>query len=93
MLLPFESLRRRGWLLISKTGSKLNHPDLQLSRIHKDEHDIQSLVDLMETSWINPLRYDQVEFINLSTVTVAPSDFANDLVDAFKVGERCILGL
>ena len=51
-----------------------NPPDLPLSRIHKDEHDIQSLVDLMETSWINPLRHDQVEFIYLPTATVALSD-------------------
>ena len=71
-------------------GSKLNHPDLQLSRIHKDEHDIQSLVDLMETSWINPLRHDQVEFTSLSTATVAPSDIANDLLKAFKVGGSCV---
>ena len=78
---------------IGKTGSKLNHPDLQLSRIHKDELDIQSLVDLMETSWINPLRHDQVEFINLSTATVAPSDIAKDLIKAFKVGGGCIPGL
>ena len=41
----------------------------------------------METSRINPLRHDQVKFINLSTATVAPSD---DLLKAFKVGGGCI---
>ena len=71
----------------------VNHPDLQLSRIQKDEHNIQSLVDFMETSWINPLRHDQIEFINLSTATVAPSDIANDLLKPFKIGRGCIPGL
>ena len=53
----------------------------------------QSLVDLMEASWITLLRHDQVEFMNSSTATVAPSDIANDLKNAFKVGGGCIPGL
>ena len=80
--------------LLVKLVPSLNHPDLQLSRIHKDEHDIQSLADLMETSWINPLRHDQVEFINFCLLLqLLLSDIAKDLIKAFKVGGVCIPGL
>ena len=43
----------------------MSHPDLQLSRIQRDEVDIQSLVDLMDTSWINALSPDQAECLLL----------------------------
>ena len=43
---------------------------------------VQSLVDLMETEWINPFRGDPTELISLSTGTVAPSDVAIDLLTA-----------
>ena len=43
--------------MVSLGGSRLNHPDLQQSRILKDEADVQSLVNLMEDSWINPFRF------------------------------------
>jgi len=45
-------------------GSKLNHPDLQQARINNDEADIQALMDLMENTWINPLRHDQDDLVN-----------------------------
>ena len=30
------------------------HSDLQLSRVKKDETDIQSVVELLQTGWTNP---------------------------------------
>ena len=42
--------------MVSRNGSQhFNHPDLQLTRIWKDETDVRSFVELMENSWINPL--------------------------------------
>jgi hypothetical protein len=59
--------------MVGSDDSTLNHPDLQPPRIQKDERDISALVDLMETSWLNPLAQEQTEFISLSTATVAPT--------------------
>ena len=58
----------------------VSHRDLEPSRIRKDELAVQSLVDMMETEWINPFSGDRTELINLSTGTVAPSDVAIDLL-------------
>ena len=50
----------------------VSHHDLQSSRNRKDELAVQSLVDLMETEWINPFSGAPTELISLSTGTVAP---------------------
>lgn len=52
----------------------VSHHDLESSCIRKDELAVQSLVDFMETEWINPFSGDPTELISLSTGTVAPSD-------------------
>ena len=41
--------------VIGLGGSKLAHPDLERSRIRKDEADVESLFDLMENNWLNPM--------------------------------------
>ena len=53
----------------------VSHHDLESSRIRKDELALQSLVDLMETEWINPFWGDPTELISLSTGTVAKETF------------------
>ena len=70
-----------------KTES-IDHPNISLSRIKKDEADRQSLVQLMETSWLNPFKIENDEFVSLSSPTVAPSDIAKDLLDAHRFGEE-----
>ena len=68
-------------------GSKLVHPDLHRSRIRKNETDVRSLVDLMENSWLNPMRSEETELVSISTGTVAPADVATDLLRAHQIGE------
>ena len=45
--------------VIGLGGSKLAHLDLQRSRIQKDKADVESLVDLMENTWLNPKDTEQ----------------------------------
>ena len=73
--------------MVGLGGSKLNHPDLQPTRIIKDEADVQALVSLMDNSWINPFREDQDNLVNLATAAMANTDIANDLVNSSKIGE------
>jgi len=65
----------------------VSHHDLKSSCIRKDELAVQSLVDLVETEWINPFSGEPTELISLSTGTVAPSDVATDLLTANARGE------
>ena len=74
--------------MVGLGGSRLNHPDLQQSRILKDEADVQSLVNLMEDSWINPFRSDQDSLVSLATAAMPPAEIAHDLMNASKVGEE-----
>ena len=48
------------------------HLDLQPSRVKKDETDIQSIVELLQTSWTNPLK--KIDVINLSVGTTEEVD-------------------
>ena len=65
----------------------VSHHDLESSCIRKDELAVQSLVDLMETEWVNQFSGDPTELIGLSTGTVAPSDVVPDLLTANARGE------
>ncbi|KAK5859272.1 hypothetical protein PBY51_003352 [Eleginops maclovinus] len=74
--------------MVGQRDSHLNHPDLQMPRIRRDEADVQSLVELMDTSWLNPFSQDHSDVISLSTATVAPPAIAADLLGAHKIGEE-----
>ena len=74
--------------MVGLGGARLNHPDLQQSRILKDEADVQSVVNLMENSWINPFRSDQDSLVSLATAAIPPMEIAHDLMNASKVGEE-----
>ena len=52
--------------MIGLGGSKLAQPDLQRSRIRKNEADVESLVDLMENSWLNPMYPEETELVSIS---------------------------
>ena len=73
--------------MVGVRDSQSHHPDLQPHRIQKDETDVQSLVNLMKDSWINPFRSDQDSLVNLATAALAPTDIVHDLNNAWKVGE------
>ena len=72
--------------VIGLGSSKLAHPDLQRSRIRKDKADVESLVDPMENSWLNPMCPAETELVSLSTDTVDLADVAKDLLADHQVG-------
>ena len=76
--------------MVGLGGSRLNHPDLQQSRIVKGEADVQSLVNRMEYSWINPFRSDQDSLVSLATAAMPPTEIAPDLLNGSTVGEAFI---
>jgi len=49
---------------------------------------MQSVVQLMETSWLNPFSFEHGELVSLSTGAKAPSEVAKDLLEAYKIGEE-----
>ena len=73
---------------ISQRWAHLNHPDLQLPSIRRDEADVQSLVEFMDICWLNLLSQDHSDVVSLSTATVAPPDRAADLFGAHRIGEE-----
>ena len=67
--------------------SFFNHSDLQIKRIKKDEADVKSLVEMLETSWIVPFSFEIQDLVCLSTRKAVPSDVEKDLLDAKDKGE------
>ena len=74
--------------MLDQSSTRLAHLGLHQIRIKKDETDVQSLVDLMENSWLNPVYHETSELLSLSTGVVAPTDVARDILTAYKVGEE-----
>ena len=65
----------------------VSHADLEPERIKKDEKSIQAVVDLLESSWMNPFS-TQSELISISTASVAPPEVKHDLTNAKEKGEK-----
>ena len=74
--------------MIGAQESPFMHPDLQPSRIKRDEAAVQSLVMLMEDNWTDPLNNEPSDLISISTSKMAPQDVADDLSRALEVGEK-----
>jgi hypothetical protein len=67
-------------------NSSFRHPDLGQSRINKDEKDVASLIEMLESNWTNPFHAPS-DIASLSTGIVAPADIARDLLEARNKGE------
>ncbi|KAG0721648.1 hypothetical protein GWK47_046054 [Chionoecetes opilio] len=80
-------LRQLRAMVVGQKYTDFSHPDLQMPRIRRDEADVQSLVQLMETSWLNPFNAEQGDLVSLSTATTAPPEVAKDLLGAYRIGE------
>eukprot|EP00058_Branchiostoma_floridae_P019404 XP_002604894.1 hypothetical protein BRAFLDRAFT_77273 [Branchiostoma floridae] len=76
--------------MTSGANSKFSHPDLQSTRIRRDEADVSSLVDLLN-NWINPMSPEEPDLVSVSTGSVAPPDIARDISDAHQMGEDAYL--
>lgn len=74
--------------LISLQSPGLGHADLLSSRIARDEADVKSIVELLESSWINPFDIEPCDLVCLSTGVAAPADVCNDLLKARVKGEE-----
>ena len=74
--------------MIGQGSSKLSHHDTYGPRIRKDEADIESLIDLMENNWLNPLSPDESDLVSLSNGTAAPPAVVKDPLRALEVGEE-----
>ena len=64
----------------------VSHADLEPSRMRKDEESTQAVVDLLESTWVNPFS-TQSELISISTASAPPADIKHDLIFARKKGE------
>lgn len=73
--------------MIGLSGSPLNHPDLQETRIKRDERDVQSLHNLLDQAWVNLFEDDRESVLNIATGSVPSAEIEQDLLDAHNIGE------
>ena len=76
--------RLRDMVHLSK--HRFEHPELQNSRMKKDEQAVSAVVETL-TSWVNPFE-NNVDLISISTGAAAPKDVAEDSREARKRGEQ-----
>lgn len=74
--------------LVELKDHGLNHPDLGASRIQKDESDVQSVIEVLESNWINPFGLTTDELMSISTGITAPKSVVSDLITAQEQGEK-----
>ena len=73
-------------LHLDKSNSE--HNDLQNTRISRDETDVRSLLDMLESHWINPFSSEQQDLVCLSTGKAATPKVEEDLLNAKAVGDK-----
>ena len=82
------SMRQFKEMLHLGTPTTFRHTDLRASRIARDEEDVQSLMSMLEVSWINPFKGEQQDLVCLSTGTLATPEIEKDLLQAEALGEK-----
>lgn len=68
--------------------ASLHHPDLQESRIKRDETDVSAIVNMLENNWLNPIGSNETELLSLSTGKVANEEVTRDIMNAHSIGEQ-----
>ncbi|KAG1665356.1 hypothetical protein GQR58_019372 [Nymphon striatum] len=68
--------------------STLGHKDMQMTRIIKKEADVQALVTMLESNWINPFDENSQELVSISTGKLATPDITEDLLHAHESGKK-----
>ena len=79
-----ECLRLLRAMVNSENGSI--HPDLQKTRIGRDENDVKKVLQMFEATWQNP--FEDQELRNVSTGVIATPDVVNDLLNAYQKGKE-----
>ena len=72
--------------MVDVDSADVSHADLQQARIDKDEADVESFQDLLESNWINPFTGENENLVSLSTGKVAPDDIERDLLRDYGTG-------
>lgn len=71
--------------MVGYAKGKHGHADLTASRISQDEKDVAAMVDLIK-NWTNPFA-GHTQLSSISTGAVATPAIAEDLANAYKIGE------
>lgn len=84
---------RSGFLQLLRDSLQLSkptncHKDLHKSRIQRDGTDVEKLISMIESCWINPFSSENTILVGLSTGVQAPDAIKKDLLGAHTTGEK-----
>ncbi|KAG1677090.1 hypothetical protein GQR58_014009 [Nymphon striatum] len=74
--------------MLNMKQSTLGHKDMQMTRIINDEADVQALVTMLESNWINPFDENSQELVSISSGKLATPDITEDLLHAHESGKK-----
>ena len=81
-------LFRSSWKMFHLNKSGFHHADRHSTRTNRDEADVKSLLDMLQTNWFNPLCIKKKDLVCLSPRKVVSHNIEFDLINAKEVGEQ-----
>ena len=63
----------------------VSHADIEPARMEKDKQSTQAVVELLETTWVNPFS-TQYDIISISTASAVPPYVKHDRINAREKG-------
>jgi hypothetical protein len=82
-----EALRQLRELISLQTSS--GHPDLQSTRIRKDQSDESAILEMLENNLTNP--FENADLVIISTGIAAPTAMCTDMLKATDKGEEAFM--
>ena len=74
--------------LVELKSHGINHPNLVTFPIQKDESDVQSIIEVLESNWINPFEIPSDDLMSISSGIKASKNVVNDLITAQEQREN-----
>ena len=71
---------------LNYNSQSYQHKDLSLSRIARDENDIQAILSVLQESFVHP--FSEQRLLSISTGIAIDQTDSEELLDAFQIGSR-----
>ena len=65
------------------------HPDLSPARIRRDQKDVKTVKDTIDSMFVNP--FDEVDLISITSGVAPTTEVCDQLIDAEMLGENALV--
>ena len=73
---------------VNRQRLRIKHSDLSRPRIHRDEEDMKSLLEMFQNIWQNPFSKKSLDLCNMSTGAIVEPELISDVLNAREKGKE-----